>query len=537
MKCDFSISPQCIGRPRARLRPFCHYPRVRWLAPLIAVTCLVVQPACPGKGGGGGATARMPAAVRTYEALRWVSADVSYAFVGKRTADISDLLRVLAEVGGIPFDVDPEEVSAESRSMFGYDVLSVESIAAIGIDPERGAAIFSSGLSPTVAAPLADPARLETFVEGMRDSGVAMQTQVSGGVEVFTIRFDGSLSVSWAVVDGWVLARLELAIERAPELEWFESARAAAGAFGGDADFLASLDAARQHATAISAGDGPPVVGVVRPGKVADTVEAIALRMSPQIASMVGGCTAPLRDSSRALIAAGASETGASGSMVVELVDSARISGSLVAAPAGWFTARDGAPLQVDLGLDITAYARTLERCPIDIDLLAGFGVRTVHVAAHAFEDGLPSRAALYADLSDDRVVRAMLRDIPGLGTFSKSKKRGDLDVVYVSVPFFLDAIYHLSPNRAAAAIGDGLFDQIFATGTAVPGELLHIDLRPHDIPTEVLDLALQYGADVAVYERRQRTIARLRRWDRGTIDARLDGARVIVTAAGTRHR
>jgi hypothetical protein len=509
---------------------------VRWLAPLIAVTCLAVQPACPGKGGGG-ATARMPAAVGTYEALRWVPKDVSYAFVGKRTADISDLLRVLAEVGGIAFDADPEEISAISRAKFGYDILSVESLASIGLDVERGAAIYSNGLSPTVVAPLADPAKLEAFVESMRDNGVSMQSQMSNDVEVFTIRFDGNLSVSWAVVDGWVMSRLELSIERADELDWIESSRAAAGSLGGDPDFLAALDAADQHSAAISAGDGPPVVGVVRPGKIADAVEGIALRMSPEIARMVGGCTAALRDSSRALVAAGVSEGGASGSMVVDLVESSRLSGAIVAPPPGWATVRQGAPLQVDVGIDITAYLRTLEGCPVDLDLLAGFGVRTMRAAMHSFEDGIPSRAALYADLTDDRVLRSLLGEIPGLGTFSKKRTVGGQEAIVVSVPFFLDAIYALDKQRAAAAIGDGLFEAIFAPGTAPAGEILHVELRPHDIPTEALDLALQYGADVRRYEARQRTIARLRKWDSATIDARLDGVRVIVTAAGVRHR
>jgi hypothetical protein len=511
---------------------------VRWLAPLIAITCLAVQPACPGKGGGGGPTARMPASVGTYAALRWVPADVSYAFVGKRTADISDLLRVLAEVGGIPFDMDPAEVSAESRARFGYDILSVESLASIGLDVERGAAIYSNGLSPTVVAPLADPAKLEAFVESMRDSGVSMQTQMSDGVEVFTIRFpDGDFSVDWAVVDGWVISRLEISMERADELGWLESSRAAGGALGGDPDFLAALEAAKLHAAAISAGDGPPVVGVVRPGKIADAVEGIALRMSPEIASMVGGCTAALRDSSRALIAAGVSDTGASGSMVVDLAEPSRISGAIVAPPTGLAAVRQGAPIQVDVGLDVPAYLRTLKGCPIDIDMLAGFGVRTLHAAAHSFEDGIPNKAAVYADLTDDRVIRALLGEIPMLGRFSKKRTVAGQEAIVVSVPFFIDAIYVLDKQRAAAAIGDGLFEAIFAQGTAPAGEIFHLELRPHDIPTEVLDLALQYGADVAVYERRQRTIARLRKWDSGTIDARLDGVRVILTAAGTRHR
>jgi hypothetical protein len=480
----------------------------------------------------------MPATVGTYAALRWVPADASYAIVGKRTADISDLLYVLADVGGIPGDFDPGEVSQASRDQFGYDILSVDSLKSIGLDTERGAAIYSTGLSPTVAAPLRDPALLEAFVENMRGAGVAMQTQVSDGAEVFTIRMDSEVAVSWAVVDGWVIARLELAWERAPELGWLERSRAAAGALGGHADFLAALEAAKVHAASISAGDGPPVVGVVRPGAIADAIDGVAQRLSPQLAGMIGGCTAALRDSSRALLAAGVSEAGASGSMVVDLAEASRLSGVVVAAPPGWATVREGAPLQVDLGLDVTAYARTLKGCPIDVEMMAMTGVRTVHAAAHAFDDGLPSKAALYADLTDDRMLRSLLREIPGLSTFSKSRQVGGVDAVVVSVPFFLDAVYHLSATRAAAAIGDGLFEGIFAQAGAAPaGEILHVELRPHDIPTEVLDLALQYGVDVRRYEARQRTITRLRRWERGTIDARLDGAQVIVTAAGTRHQ
>lgn len=526
-----------FGRSRARLRAFCHHPRVRWLITVLTLTTLALQPACGPKGGTtGGGGGKLPAAVSAYGALRWVPADVSYAVVGKRAADVSALLRELAELAGIFIpDVDARAVSAISTQEFGYDILSPESLAGIGIDPEQGAAFFSTGVSVTAVAAIGDPSKLEAFVERMRDAGVSLQSQISDGAEVLTVAMGRDVSISWTVVDGWILARVELMEERAPELGWLISARAAAGGLGAHADFAAALDAARVHAPSISVGDGPPVVGVLRPSRLLDAGKAFIKQDGDPVA--YEACFGPLRRASRVLVAAGVGSEGASGSAVAELDDPSGLASMIVPAAAGWYGVRAGAPLQIDLGLDLHAAIGSLRGCPMDADMLLAWGVRTVHAAAHSFDDWMPIKAAAFADLSSDRAIRAQLGRIPMLGRFSDKRKIGDVDVVDVSVPLVADATYHLSPTRMIVSMGGGVMEAILGAGTAPDDEIAHFELRPHEVPEEAWQQMLEQVLGVDRESARAHVIKQLRRWERGLIDVRLDGGRVVLTATGTYHR
>jgi hypothetical protein len=509
------------------------YPGVRSTHLLVALVTLAVLPGCPsGKSKGGGTTVgkgEMPAAVQTYAALRFVPADASYALAGRSAADLTATLAVLAEVGGILGDFDADEVAGESRQAFGYDITSAESLTGIGIDVQRGAAIWGTGLSPTFAVGLADKARFEEFIDQMRSQGLSIQSQIADGAEVFTIAFGGGeVMISWALVDDWILARFELMAERQPELGWLRSARGAAGALGGHPDFLAALELDADA----------PVVGVVRPGAIADALVTLASSMeSPDAGRMVDVCLAPVRDASRALISVRVNDDGAGGTIALDLVNRSRFETNVVPASAGWYATREGAPFQLDVGLDLAGYARTIAGCPVEVDDLAQLGVRTAHLAIQSFEDGLPARAGAYADLTTDQTIRGFLSNVKGLSMFSKKRMHGGIEVVDVKVPMFLSLTYHLSAALGVAGMGEGQFDAILAAdGEVRSGEVLHVDLRPHEIPTETFDLVLGQvlGMDG---DQAERTVRRLRRWQHGVIDARLDGDRLTIKAAGDRHR
>jgi hypothetical protein len=505
---------------------------VRWIPTLLALT-LVTSVACGGKTKGPGGGGSMPAAVKIYEALRWVPADASYVIVGRRAADLSDVLRELAAVVGILDDKDPADYGRALQTELGYDPLDVEQLRGLGIDPERGAAFFGTGLSLTAVAYLADPAKLEAFIDQMRERGISIQSQMSDGVEVFTLHFDSDIQFSWAVVDGWVLSRAEILVEKAPALGWFEAAHNARGAMGAEPDFEAAVEAAVTHAAKVSIGGAPPVIGVIRPGKLADVVEQVHGAGHP-----MNACIAtPLRDMSRILLAAGVGESGSAGSIVIDLASADRFATNTVPQREAWAQIESGAPLQLDLGLDIPSFARSLEGCPMDTRAMDEAGVRTAHVALHQFDDGLPSRGAFYADLSSDKMLSAAISDIPGIDTFSKRRKVGSAQVVDVSVPFFISLTYHLSTNLAVAAIGDGIVEKLLAPGNPRAGALFHLSLRPNDIPVETWDMFLEYVLEVKRPEARQRTITRVRTWQTADIDATIDGSRIVITAAGARRR
>lgn len=501
---------------------------MRRLAFLAALTLC----ACPGKKQGSTTTntAGMPAAVKTYGALRWVPATASYAFVARRSADLSLLLRDAADSLGIAFDADAEVAADWSREMFGYDLFSPDSLEGIGVDLDAGAAIWGTGLSPTVAVRLSDPSKLDAFVDRMRSAGVSLQSQMSDGVEVFSVPMDRELIISWAVVDGWVLSRLELTRERAPELGWLAGARGARGALGGDPDFTAAVDVAKTHAPSIAAGDGPPVVAVLRPARLADAVEGFI---------DVGGidlhaCLAPLRSLPRILGVAASGDAGVTGALVADLGDPAPLANLVVTPPPGWAAAREGAAVQVDLSIDAEATLHAVRACVPAREARSTFGVKTAHLAVHQFDDdGFPGVAAGYADLSTDRHLKALIP--PAIKWISDSRKVGKETVIDVSIPYMFSISYLLTPTRAAIGRGDGEIERVLGPGEPLDGELFHLHVRPRDVPDRSWGILLE-RLDVARETARERAIARIRRWKEITIHGELEGARAVMTVTATRH-
>lgn len=521
---------QVIDRVPARLRGFCHHLDVRrLLTPVLALALAVSASGCPSsKGSTTTTTAGMPSAVQTYGALRWVPAGVSYAVVARRATDLSAILRDLADSVGILFDADATVAGEWSKQMFSYDLFSPDSLAGIGIDVEGGAVIYGTGLSPTIVARLGDPSALDAFVDRMRQNGVALQSQMSDDIEVFSIRMDEDVSIQWAAVDGWVLSRIEFLPERAPELGWLAGARGAKGALGGDPDFTAAVTAGKDHAPGLAAGEGPPIVVVLRPGRVLDA--ATGLGDDDEVP--IEACGAPLRSVPRIVGAFGSSAAGVTGALVADLAEPSKLEALILPAPPGWSNARANAALQVDVSVDVDAAMQAMRGC-----FGSGlFGLKTAHVALHHFDDdGWPDKAAAYADLSTDRVLRGLLSQIPFLGRMSSGRKIGSTDVIDVSVPFFIDFTYLLTPSRMAASRGSGMMELVLGEGQSWDNELFRFEVHPQQIPDAAWHLAFeQLDLDRRATER---TIQRLRAWSEGKVEARLDGGRVVVTVAGTRRK
>ena len=107
-----------------------------------------------------------------------------------------------------------------------------------------------------------------------------------------------------------------------------------------------------------------------------------------------------------------------------------------------------------------------------------------------------------------------------------------------ISIPWMgLDYAYMLSHDRAVVAAGDGTLDAILdGTGTTPAGEVLHVAIRPREIPDDAWSLILQYAFDNDDPDSQARTIKRLYKWDAGNLDATLDGDDLVISLSGTRH-
>ncbi len=505
---------------------------------LLVLLALVLSPAlaaCPKGGSTPGGGGGMPAAVTAFPALRWVPADAAYVVAARTGADMSNLMREAGNVLGLAVDGDADDISEESRREFGFDILSLPSLRAIGIDTDASGALFSQALSPTIAVRLHDPAGFEKFLDGWREQGMSVQSQIEDGTEVFTVRFNRQVHISWAILDGWLLAHVALGIDQAPELAWLAAARGARGGFAGHGDFAAAVEASRAQPGAATGADGLPVIAVVRAPQLLATFKGIAAREAGRDAPAIDRCLRGLDDITRVLAAGGVADRDVRGAIVVELGSAAAVAAALLPAPAGWYAARAGAPVQVDLGVDLVAASGPLAQCGADLGgMIRQFGARTMHAFIMAFDGEMPAVAGAYADLAHDRAIRDALRTIPLLGQFSHTRKVGAVEVVDVDVPFVGSFSYHVDASRAIGAMGGGVIDAILGSGEVAAGELLHVELRPHDVPVEAWDLLLQQGLGVDRAQLRRRTIERLARWNHGVVDVRLAGDKIVVTASGT---
>ena len=115
--------------------------------------------------GTGPATAprSTPALQASYPALAWVPADASDVVTGRVGAVARGLRESVAPLVGLA--APQGALDALLRRLTGLDPLSERDLATAGIAVDRTAALFSSGLWPTLALPVEDPAALTDHLQ------------------------------------------------------------------------------------------------------------------------------------------------------------------------------------------------------------------------------------------------------------------------------------------------------------------------------------------------------------------------------------
>ncbi len=489
-------------------------------------TCLflavVLSVACGPKAGrsGGGGGGPMPAAVSTYAGLRWVPADATYALAARRTDQALVLLKNAIDGFGIAGEVDAAELSRESTRELGFDVLSPDAYAEFGVDLDRGLAIWSRGLGPSVAVPLADPQRLAAEIERRRGPGTVVQVSRAHDVEVFTIRPDRDASFHWVIAGDWFLAHLEVTEEHEAEGAWFEEAWAARGGFAGTPEFTAAIDEGTRRV-----GAEPPVVGVAR-------VPAI---LAHPLVEEPSACGPTLGALGRVFLAAGVEGGDSRGAVVFEVpagVDAVRALISQV--PAGWAAARAGAPVVAEVGLDMRAAAAAFSPC-VGEDLGRDLEqARSGRLFVHAIDlDGMKGKGAASVELANPRMLADMLSEIPGIGFLSKQRALGPIDVTDVNAPGVPRFSYAQAGASTVIAVSSSI-DALLTGGMVAGGdELARFEVLPRAWPAETWDELL--ASAIGREEARADTVRRLRAWTKGEITLALEGRSIVLTAHGTR--
>ncbi|MCE9573773.1 MAG: hypothetical protein K8W52_11520 [Deltaproteobacteria bacterium] len=469
----------------------------------------------------GGKGASHPGAPLAYPATRWIPGDATYAVTARRSRDAAIVLRDLVAVVGMIGDFDERDASRGAMKELGFDPFDPTTFGAVGVDPDGGLAVFSQGLSPTFAIALTDPATTTAAIDRLRQGGIAVQVGREQGVEVYTFAGDREVHVHWAIADKWLFVHIEIRPEHEAELAWFRALRAADGAWAGSPDLAASLAAARTGGP-----DAPTVIGAVRlPAVLAKMVALGAPR----------GCADQLGAVGRIFVAARSDARDARGSIAVELAGGIPADATF-AAPAGWATARDQAPLQAEWGIDLDRVVPRLLACDAGLGReLARLPVKAGRAYVHSLDlDDLDGRGAAWVATREPRMVADMLDEIPARSLAEHKRTAHGVPVVDVSVPMLPKFSYVLGQGTFLGAAGGGEIDRVIGDGTTQPAALARIAVAPQAWPVELWD-ELFKAAGLSREGARGRTIARLRRWTLGEIELSTTATGVILTAHGAR--
>ena len=491
-----------------------------WTSLVVAASLVACGPRSGAKGPSS------PVDVGAYAALRWVPADATYVVAARSTEDATVVLREMINVVGILIDADADAAASAMRRELGFDILSGGSLADIGVDRDGGAAVFSQGLSPTVAVKLSDPARVTELIDRLREGGAAVQVERRGGVEIFTYN-DSEARLHWAIADGWLWVHVELVGEKEVDGAWFDALRSAGGAMAAQADWKAALSAAtRRIRGATVAPDGPPVAGVIRTPALADRI----VRLGAPAA-----CLGQASRATRILLAIGVTGVDAVAAFTVELGDAAPGMAALIRPPMpGWAKARGEAPIQAEWSLDLAGVTEALRACDggVSARAVTDDGFHTVRLFLHGIDmDNLSARGAAHLDLGHRRKISEFLDQLPARRLVERKVKIGPFDGASVQVPMLPPFTYVLTDTLFLAGVDLDLSAVVGAGSPAASTSAAHLELHPNALPAATWDGLLE---QVRSYdEARKRMVRRLQRWDLGRIDLDLDGTELVLTAHG----
>jgi len=466
-----------------------------------------------------GSSAGMPAATADYAGLRFVPADVSYALVSRRTEDAVLVMRDLADSFGLLAGEDAAHIGSELAGELGFDPLTAAGIAEQGVDLTRGFALWSRGIGPNLALPLADPARFVAMIEGYRSQGVVVQVQRVDGVEIYTWMPDSDVALHWAIVDDWLIAHLQFDKEHEADNAWFAAAMAARGAFGAEADFAAARDEGSKRVGT------PGVVGVVRVPALFATALGTSWR----------GCGDTFGRVGRVLVSAATEGKDARGAIVAELpggVDGIRAMQLL--RPVGWEAARAQAPLQVEAALDLRAVAPLWAAClevPDLADEPARWGMYGGRAFAYELDPGdLKGRGAA-AVFGEPRAFVEIAEQIPAPDFLRKSRKVAGIAVSEINVPMMPHLSYAIIDTTAVATV-DLSIDPLLGPLAAPGDELARLEVHPQKWSEDTWSQLV--GMFITRPVLRERAVRGLRRWSLGSIVARLEARAVVIDLHGT---
>ena len=487
-------------------------PRVLYVFAALALAC----------GSPTGAHKPIAPPPAAFPGAQWIPARPTYLLASRHVRDAQRGLRDAIDSFGMIGNLDPYEVSRSIQQVISVDALSPEALTNIGVDVDGGFALFSEDLNPTLVVHLSGAEQFQAFIDHNRASGLATQSQVVDGTEIFSAKISRSTGISWAVADEWLWVHFTLPFAHDDGTAWFNASHKPATATWRDAWAWADRAAAKAGLTGfadlrqIIASFVTRVPDVVACAQLASPISRLGLSMDGDGRHTSGKITLQL---------------GAAAATVAK---------SILPAPAGWTELASQAPLAVQWNLDLDAVLAWMSPClkatNTDPRALTEYGVRSGRAILQTLEPDAPAGTGVVSfDLSGRSVFAKYLDRIPGRSRLEKDRTCGPYAGHSVAVPFVATVDYILTDKVAMAGMGDGLLAR--AVGTAKPsggGPIAALDVRPAAMPRETWTWL--FGHIPKVGEPGQRLMEHFMRWQDGHVAVTIEGDELVVAASGNRR-
>jgi hypothetical protein len=503
---------------------------------------------CGGRRAVGGPGA--PTALEAqYSAVRWAPADASWVVTCARTRDCVTAAHELVELVSIGLGLPSGWLDRALRQRLGGSPLSLDDVAAAGIDLEAGAAVVGQGGFPTFIVPVRDGEALRRSLDSMRPERGAALVQHRGH-DVYSWSEGSSqdgAEISWALLDGWFLVRLGTASGPQASLAWLDQVLAAPGgaSLAGDPDLAA---AARRGGAALSGGGPPGLVARVRFDRLARDLAGEAGVPRPLVTCLERAA----RIAPQLVGAAQVSWDGAAGWAAIDLPAGAAAElreQVAPAAPPGFLSYRRDAAIAASFALDLGWLERVRRAAgcslwsePIrdPIRAITGMaGPRGWHLAATDLDpDRMSGAGAVHLVLADRELVRAQLESIPGRSLFERTRTVAGRQVRVLSLPGLPSIFHHQEGDRFTGALGGEAMAAALGPGDghgSPPGvhELAALRIEPGRLPNlpQLLRTVLARALGWDSGEAGAQLAARLVRYQSGSLELTLDGDSLALRA------
>ncbi|MBX3160263.1 MAG: hypothetical protein KF773_30145 [Deltaproteobacteria bacterium] len=472
----------------------------------------------PGKAAKAPESNPIPAEVaRAYPAASWIPAHPTYALAARTVRDAQHRVRDVINVfGGVFGGVEAALISTILEAELGVDALSPEALAAIGIDPDGGFAVFSEGLNPTFVVRLAAPDAMARFLAPRRGT-----PRTADGTTILTAELFPGLAISWVMSSEWLWLHVHLPFAPDDGTSWFAPSRHPKAPTW-TADWAWAQE---------STGRGAPAfLGFL-------DLRRLLTSLSPRIPA-AQACLAKLAPAGNLAVALDGDTQQASLRFAVDLgASAAALRTAVLPPPEGWAAAGAGAPLAAQLNVDLVAARAYLAPClaaaNLDLRRLDQLGLRTVRAIIREIDPRGPSGAGVVsADLASASYIRQQLDRIPFRSRLEKKKKFGAYDGVSLSVPFGPTVDYILDDKQLLAGLGDGWLARAVGQGAGTTNALVALDVAPGALGVD----AWAWLLDELDVSGARRIAEQLLRWRHGRVAVTLDGTRVVLEVSGNRR-